>query len=259
MTPLYMNPPLAINLLVTSKCNASCPCCNQKKTNGELSIEEIERIARELKPRYMPIGGGEPLLRDDLNEIIETINKYSKTAVTTNGLLIKERLEELKNVLQVQVSLNGFKDTHETIKDTEFKEVVRNINLLRQNNIPFGINVILTEEVSKELRKFVKYCFSLGAKDVRILAPKPPLRMPETLQIPRSQKIYIDGCLASTLGIGFGCMAWRFGCTVFPNGQASPCSHIYRPLGKLTKELWERDIDNIRHRTFVECNFIKRR
>ncbi len=252
---MLISPPLSVNLLVTGRCNANCSCCNQKHASGELPLSEIERIARKLKPKYMPIGGGEPLLRDDLAEIAKTIRKYSHTAVTTNGLLIEERINDLKLFERVQVSLNGFKDTHESIKDTEFREVVKGIKLLREHKIPFGINTILTKEVQKELNEFLKFCFSLGAEDVRLLAPKPPPQIPKTIELPKHERVYIDGCLASLTGKAFGCMAGRFGCVVFPNGQCSACSHIYKPLGKLSPELWKNGFKEYRTgETFKKCS-----
>ena len=254
---MLMLNPLSVNLLVTSKCNASCPCCNQRNFSGDLPLGEIERIARELTPKYMPIGGGEPLLREDLGKIAETIRRYSVPAVTTNGLLIEERIEELKKFHQVQVSLNGFRSTHESVKDTEFREVIKGIRTLRKKGIRFGVNTILTDDVVKELRRFIKFCLSLGAADVRLLAPKPPLEMPDRIEVPRHEKVHIDGCLAAAQGIAFGCMAGRFGCTVFPNCQASPCSHIYRPLGRLTRELWIRGFEELRREKFKTCELFE--
>jgi len=60
----------------------------------ELSLSEIDKMFEALKAlgvTYVSIGGGEPLLRDDLPKIVETlIKKGLKIRLLTNGILINE-------------------------------------------------------------------------------------------------------------------------------------------------------------------------
>lgn len=69
---------------------------------GLLSPEEIERIVRafvKLGVKKVRLTGGEPTLREDLEEIIKRISRIEgikDIALTTNGYLIEDRLKPLK-------------------------------------------------------------------------------------------------------------------------------------------------------------------
>src|SRR4030042_1873263 len=82
---------------VTSKCNARCKMCFYWREIADaharkiLSLEEIGRIARNFKNLiYVSITGGEPTLREDVDEIVYRFYASSGTRfvnITTNGLL----------------------------------------------------------------------------------------------------------------------------------------------------------------------------
>ena len=67
-----------------------------------LSVEEIERIVKtfaKLGVKKVRLTGGEPTLREDLEEIIRRISRIEgikDIALTTNGYLIEDRLKSLK-------------------------------------------------------------------------------------------------------------------------------------------------------------------
>ncbi len=85
---------------VTFRCNARCRFCfnwreiNQNK-DKELSLEEIQKISENL-PRFpwLLLSGGEPFLRSDLVDLIETFHRNNKVAhvtIPTNGISSKKR------------------------------------------------------------------------------------------------------------------------------------------------------------------------
>ena len=68
--------PLVISFEVTLSCVANCRHCD---TGGIKDVEErmepaaYARYIRELKPVVVQLSGGEPLLRDDLTDIVRTV------------------------------------------------------------------------------------------------------------------------------------------------------------------------------------------
>ncbi|MFA5358764.1 MAG: radical SAM protein [Patescibacteria group bacterium] len=96
-------PPDIITILITRRCNFSCPGCSSASPlytkdcadKKEMSLEEIKKLIDQVawfKPAIY-FNGGEPTLRPDLIEAI----KYAKskgliTALTTNGSLMDEDL-----------------------------------------------------------------------------------------------------------------------------------------------------------------------
>lgn len=125
--------PAQLILYVTNRCNARCSHCFYWKevaegVKKELSLTQIERIAYSLKNPLstLSLTGGEPFLRDDLFEICKCfidINKTKKINIVTNGFLsekiiafVEKILSECPIDLNVQISLDGLKETHDAIR-----------------------------------------------------------------------------------------------------------------------------------------------
>ena len=126
---------LPLNLIfhVTFRCNSRCiHCFNWKNLNKseekELSIKEIERIAKSLsRINSFALSGGEPFLRDDVDKICEifyTENSVRSMSIPTNGLLPEVIYEKTKNILDmcpkaditIALSLDGTEKMHDYIR-----------------------------------------------------------------------------------------------------------------------------------------------
>jgi MoaA/NifB/PqqE/SkfB family radical SAM enzyme len=83
----------------------------------ELSTEQIFSIIDELADngtQRVSISGGEPLLREDIGEIISHIKKKGMgCGLNTNGLLVPDRIEEVRKVDSITISLDGEREAHE--------------------------------------------------------------------------------------------------------------------------------------------------
>ena len=114
-----------LRISVTDKCNMTCGYCMPKDNtkwfdNTEvLSIEEIIRLSSifaNLGIEKIRITGGEPLVRPLIEDLIRSISKIDdikSIGLTTNGLLLLEKVEALKSsgLNSVNISLDSFKDT----------------------------------------------------------------------------------------------------------------------------------------------------
>lgn len=92
-----------LRLSVTDRCNFRCVYCMEPDArflapDRLLSADEIERVAREcvaLGVEKIRITGGEPTVRDDLDEIVERLGRVGcrDLAMTSNGsLMSRDRL-----------------------------------------------------------------------------------------------------------------------------------------------------------------------
>ena len=86
-----------IILSLTNRCNLRCTMC-QIPENGneeELGTEDVKTLIRDslkLQPQGIVFSGGEPLLRNDIFELIAFAHSHEiKTCLTSNGTLIDER------------------------------------------------------------------------------------------------------------------------------------------------------------------------
>lgn len=88
------------NLHFTDFCNFSCKCCYAKNDKNSLSIEEIEKIVKNIssylkangiKDGRINIAGGEPTTSRNLQKIIDIIvSNGIKASLITNGILLTE-------------------------------------------------------------------------------------------------------------------------------------------------------------------------
>ncbi|MNM60019.1 Cyclic pyranopterin monophosphate synthase [compost metagenome] len=92
-----------LRLSLTEACNFRCSYClpDGYQADGKpqfMSVAEIERLVRAfatLGMHKIRLTGGEPSLRKDLDQIIETVARVPgirKVAITTNGCLLPRRL-----------------------------------------------------------------------------------------------------------------------------------------------------------------------
>lgn len=106
---------------VTDRCNARCVMCDiwKKGRTPELAPGDYSRLPSSL--REINVTGGEPLLRDDLDEVIGTMQEGcpdARIVLSTNGLL-PERLDRLLQSVKgmtVRVSLDGCGEVHNRIR-----------------------------------------------------------------------------------------------------------------------------------------------
>ena len=99
---------------MTYRCNLSCKHCYATEFHGgdELSREEalgvLEEVARSLGKVKVIFSGGEPLLREDLDELVSYASRLGlRVAVATNGLLMDvERASRLKKLGLEEVSVS---------------------------------------------------------------------------------------------------------------------------------------------------------
>lgn len=113
-----------LRISITDRCNLSCVYCAPERKQRHipaadlLSVEEIGRFVRvAMRHGLMKvrITGGEPLLRDDLAEIIAEVKNAGvpDVSLTTNGVLLADRAHELKRVGldRVNISLDTLQPT----------------------------------------------------------------------------------------------------------------------------------------------------
>lgn len=90
-------PPIHVQLIPTNKCNLNCSFCSCKKRNKteELTLEQIERLCRDLKKMGCEAatitGGGEPLMHKDIKQILNIIYDHGiKIGLVSNGLMLNK-------------------------------------------------------------------------------------------------------------------------------------------------------------------------
>lgn len=190
LSNLNLSKPFMLNFAITYNCNSRCLTCNiwKKKSKGELSLQEIERFAKENRFSWIRLTGGEPFLRRDIVEIARIFEKYSKPyflSIPTNALLgdlVYSRIEEISKLnfrLAITISLDGYRELHDKIRGIKgnfdkainlFKKL-KELSKKRKNLIVmFGytisdFNVGEFEKTFKEVKKEIP---SIEIKDFHV-------------------------------------------------------------------------------------------
>ncbi len=129
--------PLFFNFSITNRCQSKCTMCNiwklydefPEKEKEELTLPQIEKVFKSMQPIFqLSICGGEPFLRDDIDEICRLACKYLKPEVihTPTNCLDPKRIEKStlnimkkipKNVkFTIKMSLDGIGKKHDDIR-----------------------------------------------------------------------------------------------------------------------------------------------
>lgn len=145
--------PHHVQWMITRKCNYHCRGCNiwQEQEQKELSANEIKRgldILKDLGIVEIVFSGGDPLLRDDAEEIIQYASRHFITTVYDNGSMAAKRIEALRNVDFVAISIDSLDPVkNDYIKGVEgsLKRALNSVETLHNE----GINVCVTPTISQ--------------------------------------------------------------------------------------------------------------
>ncbi|MCD6242098.1 radical SAM protein, partial [Candidatus Bathyarchaeota archaeon] len=101
---LSLNSPHHVQWMLTRRCNYRCRGCTvwqeEHDTEPEITTEEVKAgldILRELGVIEVVFSGGNPLLRDDIGEIVSYASKYFVTTVYDNGSMALKKIDELRD------------------------------------------------------------------------------------------------------------------------------------------------------------------
>ena len=134
----FKRPLRDLRVSVTDRCNFRCVYCMPKEVFGKdfqflprgeiLSFEEIERLVRVfvgLGVQKVRLTGGEPLVRRNIERLVEMLAKVSDLdlTLTTNGSLLAGKAQALRDagLKRVTVSLDSLDDeTFKSMNDVDF-------------------------------------------------------------------------------------------------------------------------------------------
>ncbi|MCY1024154.1 GTP 3',8-cyclase MoaA, partial [Mammaliicoccus sciuri] len=157
-----------LRISVTDRCNFRCDYCMPKEIFGDdyvflpkeelLSFEEITRLSKlysSLGVKKIRITGGEPLLRRNLYELVEALNKIEgieDIGLTTNGMLLKKHGLNLYNagLRRVNVSIDAMDD--ELFKSINNRQISASQIL---DQIDYAVSIGLKVKVNVVIQKGV--------------------------------------------------------------------------------------------------------
>ena len=165
----------------TYLCNANCIHCAVPKNKNSILFEDYKNLvntASEEGLEFMIIGGGEPLIHKNLEDmIIYGSEKKLKMKIETNGNLLTRRfLNSMKPYLfQINVSLDGVNDkTHDSIRNIQtFNHTTEMISYAREIGIDVAIWSVIMNNNITESNRLIDLAEKLGVNKVSFLYSTP--------------------------------------------------------------------------------------
>nr|HDO80063.1 radical SAM protein [Candidatus Bathyarchaeota archaeon] len=133
-------------------------------------LEEVST----LKPGFISITGGEPLLRRDLFSLFEYAGSLGmNVGMVTNGYFLGDDVAKMLSRLEVYVSLSfdaATKETCETLRgEGTWDRVMAAAERLRSNGVEFNPVMTLTSLNLGEAGEFVRLASTLGADHAALI------------------------------------------------------------------------------------------
>lgn len=145
--------PMAIRWQLTNKCPSECKYCKIWKASSpvELSTKNILGLLDEMSScgtKKISFSGGEPLLRDDIGQIIDQCKKLGiSPEMNSTGYLLEDKIKEIKGLDLLKISLDGPSEVSELVrgKKESYQWAVNAASCARANNLFFIFTTTLTK------------------------------------------------------------------------------------------------------------------
>jgi MoaA/NifB/PqqE/SkfB family radical SAM enzyme len=167
---LTPNKPHHAQWLITRKCNYRCVGCNvwAEQEQEELSAEDIKRglnILKDLGVVEIVFSGGDPLMRKDAGEIIEYASKYFVTTVYDNGSMAAQKVDSLRNVDFVAISIDSLDPAKmDRIKGVKgsLEKALNTVETLQKEGIKVAVTPTISQLNLKEIVDITNYFTQKG-------------------------------------------------------------------------------------------------
>ena len=182
-----------VRVSLTDRCNFDCVYCHNEglgDTRGpmepaddEMSTDDVVRfleVAAEFDVDSVKFTGGEPMLREDLEEIVRRTPDSMETSLTTNGTFLPDRADALAdaglervNVSQDALSPKAFR---EVTKSSAYEDVLAGIDAALEADLaPVKLNMVVFEQTAGYVPEMVDHVAENDGLQLQLIEYMPEL------------------------------------------------------------------------------------
>ena len=265
----------SVSLAVTNRCKFACwDCYNAGRSQEDVPLAILGDLCGKLQDLgavLVAVTGGEPLLRDDLEEICTAFDDRSSLVVNTTGLgLSAQRARGLKEsgVFAVSISLESdLEDEHDRLHGRcgAFEIATRAIKIAREAGLyPYVLTTARRELIRPErFMSLLAVAGRSGAMELRFVEPIPVGRLAGERRATisghdRRQILQYHQDLAGREDLptfsassihatakGFGCQAGRGHVYIDGSGEVCPCNFVPLSFGNIQDKPLEAILDRM--------------
>ncbi|MCH7659943.1 MAG: GTP 3',8-cyclase MoaA [Euryarchaeota archaeon] len=182
-----------VRVSLTDRCNFDCVYCHNEglgDTRGpmdpqdnEMNTDDIVRfleVATEFGIGKVKFTGGEPMLRDDLEEIIRRTPSEMEVSMTTNGTFLPGRAEGLveAGLSRVNVSQDALdpKEFAEITKSGAYDRVIEGVHAALDAGLdPVKLNMVVFEHTAGYVPEMVEHVAKNDGLQLQLIQYMPEL------------------------------------------------------------------------------------
>lgn len=246
--------PLFVLWNVTFNCNLKCQYCGVHEAVGEeITTDEAKDAMDALWDhgvRWITFGGGEPLFRKDIVEWYRYAHDKGFTVYTsTNGWLLPNRIEALKYLDHVNISIDGTAEIHDSIRGVgAFEKAAEAVRLCREHHVQVSLMCVLANHNLHQIGEVLDFArankttvafqpatthLNTSVSDNPVMAPAEPYRAAiERLIAEKRRGAPIRNSTAGLRHLAnwpsptrIYCAAGLSSVVIEPNGQIIGCHH----------------------------------
>ena len=152
--------PFQMHIRVIDRCNLHCKYCfgdypvrNLPPPTTDQLLKVMDGLKR-LGTLRVTLTGGEPLLRDDIHEIVRRARANDiEPSLTTNGALIDRHPELLKDLAQLTVSVDGGREIHDANRgEGSWEKAIHAVRKGREAGTPVQLLCTVTKLSTEGLK-----------------------------------------------------------------------------------------------------------
>ncbi len=159
-------------VIATFRCNARCHMCDiwrhPTSSDEELPARYYERLPSGLG--RINLTGGEPMLRDDVEDVVEILTRKCRLVeISTNGFYTERILSIAHRFPRVMIraSLEGLPAVNDRLRGTQdgFDHALRTMLGLMESPVKdVGFSIVVTDKNAEDLVTLYRLCAALGVE-----------------------------------------------------------------------------------------------
>jgi MoaA/NifB/PqqE/SkfB family radical SAM enzyme/protein-L-isoaspartate O-methyltransferase len=265
----------SVTLAVTNRCPFNCwHCYNAGRSQHDVPLPVLRDLARELQDLgavMVTLTGGEPLLRDDLPEILRAFDSRSCVVLGTTGEgLTAERARNLKDegLFAVGISLDSDREAeHDRSRGRAgaFRSALHALRVAGEAGLyPYVVSVATREFLQRSrFMPFLRFAAEAGALEVHLLEPSATGKLAGRTEVllsaaERQQIFDYQGEVAQRADLpilssfaylespdAFGCGAGLTHLYIDGSGEVCPCNLVPLSFGNVGQEPFRRILERM--------------
>jgi len=255
-----------IYIEITNICNLKCKFCPETKRKKEfISVENFEEAIKKIHKHTKLVClhvKGEPLLHNNLENILKVLEKYNlQTNITTNGTLIKENLEILRNskaVRQINFSVHSIMQ-NDRLDKQYLKDIFESVEELEDIMISYrlwNLQNIKDNDINNKIIKEIEKHYNIQNLKQQLMQNK-FLKVKENVFINQDTEFIWPNINNENIIEKGRCLALKEQIAILVDGTVVPCcldNNGDIPLGNILEETME-DILNKPKCITIKKNF----